>query len=482
MLNKGLLIASMRLLTGAFAALLFIHMNVSSGNAAVPDPDQPGPYAVGHSVYVFEDTGRETTDSISGEPVPIFRPVPAYVFYPVDPESIDGSTPKAVYPLDPIHPLNPRIYSPLTLSDEWEEQGMDPAYEEAVPSAQGPFPLVMVSPGWGGHAWSMMYLGPRLASHGFVVVLVYHYGDRFWPWEAFDNIGIAMINRPLDVSFALTNLLTKNETEGDLLHNVIDPDKVAAAGFSFGGYVAAALAGGDDLACDAPMESGLSVPPEACVPVPRDPRIRAIVPLDGAHHLLHFSELARITVPTMGIGEEWDEIPGNIGMLESWQARLHAATRGKPAYRVDITGTDHSSYSNMCEASEIYLTHIIPEPLQPIFLPILLPIYQQNYCAAPLPALETKRIITKYAVAFLKTNLNNEPGYQRFLTPGHALTSEGMVEFFETEKRNPKSIYGNWPDEVIYFSHQPGSDKANALKDPLETAPMPFTGLDLNLE
>ena len=57
-----------------------------------------------------------------------------------------------------------------------------------------------------------------------------------------------------------------------------------------------------------------------------------------------------------------------------------------------------------------------------------------------------------------------------------------MVEFFETEKRNPRAIDGNWPDEFIYFKHQPGSEKANALKDPNETFPMPFTRLDLDLE
>lgn len=482
MYKKSFRTIGMRLVEGALAVMLCLGMNVSSSHAATPDPEQPGPYAVGHSIYVFQDTSRETTDSISGQPVAISRPVPAYLFYPVDPESIDTSTPKAIYPLDPVHSFNPRIYSPLTISDEWEEQGMDPAYEQVQPSAKGPFPLVMVSHGWGGPAWSMMYLGPRLASHGFVVALVYHYGDAFWAWEQFDNIAVGMINRPLDISFALTNLLERNETENELLYNLIDPDRVAVAGYSFGGYVAAALAGGDDLACDVPEENGMVVPPETCVRVPPDSRIRAIVSLDGAHHLLRFSELARITVPTMGIGEEWGEIPGNIGMTESWQARLHAATQGKPAYRIDISGTNHGSYSNMCEASPVYLSHVIPGPLQPILLPILLPIYQQNYCSAPLPAPETKRIITKYTVAFLKTNLSGERGYQRFLTPGHALTSEGMVEFFETEKRNPKAIDDNWPDEFIYFKHQPGSAKANALKDPLATAPMPFTGPDLNPE
>ena len=42
----------------------------------------------------------------------------------------------------------------MTTSSEWEAQGIDWAYQAPAPSAQGPFPLVMFSPGWGGAAWS----------------------------------------------------------------------------------------------------------------------------------------------------------------------------------------------------------------------------------------------------------------------------------------------------------------------------------------
>jgi len=450
-------------------AMLFFSLQAVAGRKSLPDPAQPGPYAVGHSLYVFNDLSRETTDSLSGTPVVIPRPVPVYVFYPVDHVSIDEFTPKAVYPLDPIHPLTANL---LSTSEEWEEQGFDPAYEEALPSTDGPFPLVMVSHGWGNHAWTMFYLGQRLASHGFVVALVYHYGDAFWYWEEFDNVGVGLINRPLDISFALTELLNKNDNSGELLHNLIDPNKVAAAGYSFGGYVAAALAGGDDVACDTAIEAGLDVPLETCVPVPPDPRIQAIVSLDGAHHFLKFDEMARITVPSIGIGEEWESIPA-LGLPESWQARFHAATQGHPSYRVDIAETNHRSFSNMCEALPVYVSHQYP----PFLVPIILPILQQAYCAAPLPAPEAKRLITMYTVAFLKTTLSGETGYQRILTPGYALNNESMIEFFVTEKRNPNAIDESWPDEFIYFKHQPGSEESRALKDPIEVAPIPYVGL-----
>ena len=131
-----------------------------------------------------------------------------------------------------------------------------------------------------------LYIGTRLASHGFVVALLYHYGDAFWAYEVFDDIATASMNRPLDVSFTLTKLLERNSTAGDALYKLMDPRMVAASGWSLGGYAAMALAGGDDSVCDKPIEMGApGVPPNTCVPTLVDPRIRAIVPLDGSTQL-----------------------------------------------------------------------------------------------------------------------------------------------------------------------------------------------------
>jgi len=51
-----------------------------------------------------------------------------------------------------------------------------------------------------------------------------------------------------------------------------------------------------------------------------DPRIKAIVTLDGSNQVLHFAELTRVQVPALGIGEEWNAVM-------DWQARQHAAFR-----------------------------------------------------------------------------------------------------------------------------------------------------------
>jgi predicted dienelactone hydrolase len=436
------------------------------GNLA--DPGQLGPYSVGHTSFVLTDASRMSSDAWI--PFPIFRPIPVHVFYPVDPASINESTPEAVYPIDMIH-LN---FDPYRMySSEWEQQGIDPAYQQPPASADGPFPLVLYSQGWGAPAWNSLYVGTRLASHGFVVALVYHYGDGHMSqfYEPIDNIAVASMNRPLDISFTLSKLLERNDNASDLMYKLIDPEKVAASGWSLGGYAAMALAGGDDLVCDKPIELGVpGVPISTCVPSPPDPRIRAIVPLDGSTQLLRFDELARITVPTMGMGEEWSTLAANSPPgWESWQARLHAASQGHPAYRVDVQGTFHSTFSNSCESLPIFLN-------RGIITPDIYQIFYNAWCGAPLPTTEAHRLVTKYMIAFLKTNLAGKSGYQPILTPGYALKNESMIEFFVTEKRNPHAIDADWPGDFVYFMHQSGSEQSKAAKDPKPSLPVDYVG------
>ena len=76
-----------------------------------------------------------------------------------------------------------------------------------------------------------------------------------------------------------------------------------------GGLAALALAGGDDQVCEWTMiPVGPTLPPETCVPILPDARIKAIVPIDATSYALHYAEMARIKIPSMGIGEEWSTL------------------------------------------------------------------------------------------------------------------------------------------------------------------------------
>lgn len=275
------------------------------------DPGQLGHYAVGHTSYTL-------TDSNNGN-----RPVIFMVWYPVDKSTISSSSPPAQYPLDPYFGTT---HFPITLSTDWEPLGYDPSYEGLPPSKNAPFPLVVFSPGFGDDAWQHIFLGTRLASHGYVVAVADHYADCSWSWTPCDEFVTIMLNRVRDVSFIISQLLTRNRTPDELLFRTIDPKRIALSGHSLGGYPTYALAGGDKLVCDAlwPALVGLAslpYPPSTCVPIPRDPHVKLVIPLDGASHLLRYRELSRISIPSLIMGETVDQ-EEQFGISRTWIARL----------------------------------------------------------------------------------------------------------------------------------------------------------------
>jgi len=443
------------MLSRTLCAGLLSALATSAFAGVVPDPGQKGPFEVGFTSFLLTDPTRAGDGSTYPH-----RPIPVSVWYPVDSQTIDGSTPEAVYPLDPLYAVVPNA-----VSSDFEEYGLDRAYQQPVPSSRKPFPLLMFSPGWGGPTWLHTSVGTRLASHGFVVAVLYHFGDQWWPWEpTYDHLAVASYNRPRDVSFALSDLLAKNSTPGHLLFDAIRPDQIAAGGWSLGGYASMTLAGGDDSVCDTlsfeDPDAMQPLPPLwTCEPSLPDPRIKAIVPQDGSNQVLHFAELARIKVPAMGVGEEWN-------MVMDWQARQHAAFSGHPSYRVDVFNTIHQSFSDLCEGFQVMADVGI---LDAVDLPDILGYWCQPYT----PAAEVHRLVNQYTIAFLKTNLARESGYQNILTPGWALTREQYIEFFVTEKKNPHSISEDWPDLFVYFPHQSGSAQARAEKNSKATKPIP---------
>ncbi len=428
--------------------------------ATSPDLDaigQHGPYAIGFTSYVLTDSSRLAP---SGEPG---RPIPVYLYYPVDPESVTASTLRARYPLDMLN-MPALTWS----SEEWEALGYDPAFQGCLPSRNGPFPVLLVSHGWTPPAWFLTGVATRLASHGFVVAVPYHVGDPYYfGWEPVpDHYAMVIWNRPRDLSFVLTDLERRNEDAEDPFRGVIDPSRVAATGWSAGGYTALALASGDDTVWDYGLTDAYAVydgPIPDNVPhspTPPDPRIKVVVTLDGANQELTFEELARVKVPALGLGQEWNSLA--YSDMPALQARQHAALAGHPSYRVDISGTNHHSFGDTCNAYILMETRGLASSMDD---------WRGDLCNGVIPSAAARGIITRYMIAFLKTQLLGETGYQKMLTPGWALTHETLVEFFETEKRNPNSIEGEYPGFFIYFAHQPGSEQFRAEKDAALSGP-----------
>ena len=101
----------------------------------------------------------------------------------------------------------------------------------------GKFPLIMLSHGTGGNRISQMWLACELAAIGYFVASVNHFGNTL-DNKIPENF-VKVWDRPLDVSFAIDNLLTHSKWK-----SAIDSAKIGMVGFSLGGYTAIGLAGG----------------------------------------------------------------------------------------------------------------------------------------------------------------------------------------------------------------------------------------------
>jgi dienelactone hydrolase len=411
-----------------------------------------GPFAVGFTSFVEPD-GRELgvvfRKGQNGSP----RPVPVFVFYPVDAADAVGAAP-AQYPRNPFVNASTATFS----SENFEAQGVDPAYAHPTPSAVAPFPLVVLDQGARAPYWLNLGLATRLASHGFVVALLAHYGEAAYassaptdPLTLGSNTALQRgLNRMYDIQLAIDRLLARSGTAGDLLHGLVDGGRIAAGGHSIGGLASLNVVAGDDDFCDTFPAAGPLPPCNAGVVVPapfRDPRIRALVLLDPSVQLVHWHELHRVSIPAILIGEDADSIAANFPGLPGWlSAWAHQALSGKPSYLAQIVRSAHvPSLTSACGAA------LVRGDLAQ---------FSTLRCDDPslTPYQAANEVVWRYAIAFLKTELVGASGYQRMLTPGWAVANEPFATFFVNEKKNGQTPDAPFGDVSFVHAPQPNPE------------------------
>ena len=223
-----------------------------------------------------------------------------------------------------------------------------PTYRD-VARAPGTFPLVLFSPGNGSDPWLYVYLAAHLASHGFVVASIEHHGNHLFDTSDPNDV----MDRPLDVSAVIDQLLASAAEPGNFLEGAIDADRIGAAGHSKGGYTVMALA-------TCPFFVGAFA----------DPRIKALLPIESGVQLFSFDIpqiFSTIAIPTLLV-----EGPES-GLAPLLQVAFDAFTPG-PAVMASANLRDafHNTFTDACEVPDAILQLFNGGPLaecEPVALP-----------------------------------------------------------------------------------------------------------------
>jgi len=188
-----------------------------------------------------------------------------------------------------------------------------------APHKPGQFPMIIISHGAGGNAGQFGWIASELARQGYVVVLPNHPGTT--SRNASAEAAVRVWERPADISAVIDEI-----TANPQLYPYIDTARIAALGFSAGGYTAMAVSGARvdvdalqsfcDLSdhgmsdCDFLARSGVDLHALDLSPAAqnlRDPRIKAAVIIDpGIVETLTRESLSQIDIPMLivNLGDE----------------------------------------------------------------------------------------------------------------------------------------------------------------------------------
>lgn len=187
---------------------------------------------------------------------------------------------------------------------------------EPEQALHAPVPLALLSHGTGGSMATLEWLGEELRAAGWLVVGVDHHGNT--SVEPYLPQGFGLIwERPRDLHYAL---------KWAIAERAVDASRIAAVGYSLGGYSVAALAGArlSSAVVRGVLKGDIPVPPLPEYPTLvedlaaayspqeldtvlagadadlRDPRIRRVVLLAPAvGQLVAPESLAQVSVPTL---------------------------------------------------------------------------------------------------------------------------------------------------------------------------------------
>lgn len=301
--------------------------------ADAPELAVRGPHAVGFQTIELVNPAQP--DLASGTLAD--RKLEIVLWYPA---VLDAGQAQSITYVTPT-PFTPTI-DPATLPSTIAVEGQ--AALNATPKTGHAFPLIIISHGYQNWAAMFSYLGEALASKGYVVAAIEH-RDIVPTSPAIQQLSFAntVMNRVRDQRFVIAELKRLAGDAASPLHDLYDPNTIALAGYSMGGFGAVTTAGaGYDPASPVMAQMPPSLMGDALAveghSVSTDPALKALLLFApwGAQPPFNMwpdEQLARIAIPVMIIGGDHDDISDyENGFAPLWR-RLVSAPRFLLTYR-----------------------------------------------------------------------------------------------------------------------------------------------------
>lgn len=297
--------------------------------------------------------------------------------------------------------------------------------------SDGPYPLVVLSPGLSVGATAYGWLAEHLASHGLVVVAPEH-AERLD--EELDVLWQAAVARPGQILDVLAYVDEQTRVTG-ALEGLVDAETVAVIGHSYGGYTSLVMAGAhfdterfaarcgaagaEDpgrLLCDQLLPhvgdmaalAGLDAFPNGLWPSWSDVRVDAVVSMAGDAYLFGEAGLAQISAPVLAIGGTADE--DSPYMWGTYPTYEYASSPKK--VRIALDGAEHMIFTGPCEA-----------------VPLLMRLLSGEFCAdTSWDRYHAHDLSRHFTTAFLLAELKQDRVAARAIAPGTVEFSDVTFE------------------------------------------------------